>query len=113
MKKKIAVIMAAGAMVTALSLAGCARGPTRVEMEYGVSYRTALMSQTLDPHAEKNLEPVYGLQGPAAELAAQRYRRSFAIGQTGASSSALTAGAGSGQLSGSSGLGTGSAQLIK
>lgn len=59
-----------------LVAAGCA-GPSRVEMDYGTSYKLAKFNQTLDSEAEKNLEPVIGLDGAPAKMNAERYRKSF------------------------------------
>jgi len=58
-------------------LAGCAVGPTRVEMDYGTSCKTALMSQTLNPEAEKNLDPVTGMDGVSAYATMKKYQKSF------------------------------------
>jgi hypothetical protein len=35
------------------------------------------MNQTLDPKAEKNLEPVYGLDGPIAQKVMDKYGKEF------------------------------------
>lgn len=50
---------------------------SRVEMDYGTSYRLAIANQTLNPGAAKNLEPVAGLEGPAAQKAHERYIKGF------------------------------------
>ena len=64
------------AMIT-LFLAGCATEPSRVEMDYGTSYKLAIHNQTLNPDAEKNIEPVYGIEGQIAEKNVEKYRKSF------------------------------------
>ena len=56
-------------------LAGCA--PTRLEMDYGTSYRLARTQQILLPEGEKNLAPQEGLDGKAAQLSLERYRKTF------------------------------------
>jgi hypothetical protein len=56
-------------------LAGCA--PTRLEMDYGNSYRLASAQQILLPEGEKNLAPQEGLDGKAAQHALERYRKTF------------------------------------
>jgi hypothetical protein len=60
---------------TFLLISGC--GPTRLEMDYGTSHKLQVVNQTLDPAAEKNLTPVYGMDGPAADKALQKYRKEF------------------------------------
>ena len=45
---------------------GCAQ-QTALSKNWGRSFETARYNQTLNPEAEKNLEPVVGLEGPAAE----------------------------------------------
>ncbi len=57
-------------------LIGCA-GPSRVEMDYGTSYKLNKFNQILDPEAEKNLQPVVGFDGVAAGNAVERYRKGF------------------------------------
>ncbi len=52
-------------------------GPTRLEMDYGTSYKLAKFNQTLNPEAEKNLEPVTGFDGGAAQATIGRYRKGF------------------------------------
>ena len=56
--------------------AGCA-GPTRLEKDYGTSYRLQLANQTLNPEAYLNLKPVTGLEAPAAENLMRKYYKSF------------------------------------
>jgi hypothetical protein len=50
---------------------------SRVEMDYGTSFKLAKFNQTLNPDAEKNLEPVTGFDGGAAEATLGRYRKGF------------------------------------
>lgn len=56
--------------------AGCA-GPTRLAMDYGTSYKLSKFNQILNPEAEKNLEPVTGFDGGAAQAVMERYRTGF------------------------------------
>jgi hypothetical protein len=56
--------------------AGCA-GPTRLAMDYGNSHKLSTLNQTLNAEAEKNLEPVMGLDGQAAQATMERYREGF------------------------------------
>ncbi len=71
-KTSVAIGLLAGFLV----LTGCA-GPTRLEMDYGTSYKLAKFNQTHDPEAEKNLEPVTGFGGGAARAVMERYQKSF------------------------------------
>jgi hypothetical protein len=45
--------------------------------DYGNSYNAAKTGQILNPGASKNLEPVTGLSGKAAESNMNKYRGSF------------------------------------
>lgn len=56
---------------------GCA-GTTELDRNWGRSFDTAKSSQILNPDAQKNLEPVVGLGGGAAEMIMEAYRGSFA-----------------------------------
>ncbi len=59
----------------ALFTTGCKA--TRLERDYGNSFRLAKSNQILNPEATENLEPVYGLDGQAAEAVTGRYREGF------------------------------------
>ena len=52
-------------------------GPGRLEMDYGTSYKLAKFNQTLNPDAEKNLQPVTGFDGPAAKNTLDKYQKDF------------------------------------
>src|SRR4030042_5452640 len=55
---------------------GCA-GPTRLEMDYGTSFNLSKFNQILNPEAEKNLEPVTGLDGGVAQATIGVYKKGF------------------------------------
>lgn len=55
---------------------GCA-GPSRLEMDFGTSFKLTQSNQILDPEAEKNIEPVTGFDGGAAQAAIEKYRKDF------------------------------------
>jgi hypothetical protein len=57
-------------------ISACAQ-PTRLDKNYGRSFKEARVNQTLDPEAEKNLEPVTGLDGKAAQASIEKYRKAF------------------------------------
>jgi len=61
----------------AIFLLACAARPTRVQKNFGKSVEQAKVNQILDPEAEKNLEPVTGLDGKAAKGAIEKYRMTF------------------------------------
>jgi len=69
--------------IFSVSLWGCAGNvpePQRIDylnMNFGNSFESAKNSQILNPDAEKNLEPVVGLDGKAAEYTVDRYKKSF------------------------------------
>ena len=72
--KKVFCIMAS-LIGASLLISGCA--PSRLEMDYGTSYKLAKFNQTLNPAAETNLEPVYGMDGEAAQKVIEKYRKDF------------------------------------
>lgn len=75
-------IVLAGLIACAVWLSGCAA--SRLEMDYGTSYKLSKMNQTLNPDAEKNLAPVEGISGQAAQIAADKYEKSFGKSAPGA-----------------------------
>jgi len=46
-------------------------------MDYGTSHKLAKFNQTLNPGAEKNLEPVTGFDGGAAQATIGKYHKGF------------------------------------
>lgn len=71
-KKSFLLIGIAGIFLLTVSCVA-----SRVEMDYGTSFKLAKFNQTLNPQAEKNLEPVTGFDGSAAQAAVGRYRKGF------------------------------------
>ncbi len=74
MRKTIAII--AILSFTAGLLISCA-APTRVETDYGTSYKLQKYNQIANPDAEKNLKPVEGLDGQAAAAAMTKRHKEF------------------------------------
>lgn len=74
MKRKLMVILTVSSIL-ALCVAGCA--PTRLETDFGTSFQLQKFNQTLNPEAEKNLSPVVGLRGEAANKAVEKYYKGF------------------------------------
>jgi len=77
MNKSISnVALAALFGVTVLS--GCAVDPAPVvSEEMGQAVRAAQATQTLNPEASKNSDPVSGIDGVAAKNAVSTYQKSF------------------------------------
>ena len=74
MRKTIAIILSLS--FTAGLLISCA-APTRVEMDYGTSYKLQVFNQTANPAAEKSLAPVQGLDSRASLGAVDKYHKEF------------------------------------
>lgn len=65
-------------------IAGCASTTTPYyEQHYGEAVRTAVAQQTINPDASKNMDPVAGLDGKAAEQTMNNYDKSFSKPDTG------------------------------
>lgn len=63
-------------LIAALSVfSGC--GATLLDKNWGRSLESAKSNQILNPEAGKNLEPVVGLDGQAAEITLGTYREGF------------------------------------
>ncbi|MHB8110709.1 MAG: pilus assembly protein [Syntrophorhabdaceae bacterium] len=62
-------------LALAFFVGGCAS--SRLETDYGTSHKLAIMEQTVNPEAEKNLGPVEGIDGQAAQFILDRYHRGF------------------------------------
>ncbi|MCE5262618.1 MAG: hypothetical protein LLG97_03675 [Deltaproteobacteria bacterium] len=74
MKNTIAMI--ALAAFAAGLLTSCA-SPTRLETDYGTSYKLQKYNQIANPDAEKNLKPVEGLDAQAAAAAMTKRQKEF------------------------------------
>jgi|LGVE01.1.fsa_nt_gb hypothetical protein len=74
LKTTIAFIGLVGIMIACL---GCAEAPSRLGAHYGESVQQALSNQILHPEASKNLGPQEGLDGQAAEIVMDEYRKTF------------------------------------
>lgn len=72
MYKKLMLIVA---LALTLLITGC--GMTRLERDFGTSHKLARFNQTLNPEAEKNLAPVVGMSGQAAQHVVEKYNREF------------------------------------
>ncbi len=75
MKKTFFVLI--NLLVIVMLLGGCNIFESRLEKDYGNSYRLAIENQTLNPEAEKNLEPVYGIDGNIANITVDSFQKGF------------------------------------
>ncbi len=75
MKKTFFVLI--NLLVIVMLLGGCNVFESRLEKDYGNSYRLAIVNQTLNPEAEKNLEPVYGIDGKTANIILESFQKDF------------------------------------
>ncbi len=62
-------------MAAIILLGGCAS--SRVENDFGTSHKLAVINQTLNANAEKNLQPVDGIDGQSAQKILDKYHGSF------------------------------------
>ena len=72
MKNTCAGIVAVIFMIT-FAFAGC--GHDNLKKNWGSAYNSAKQNQIANPDASKNLEPVVGLDGAAAEKAMKDYQQ--------------------------------------
>ena len=70
----------AAVVFTIVFIAGCGHYGALTD-DYGKSYNMAKQGQILNPDASKNLEPVTGLNGTAAEAVMKKYNDSFKKGK--------------------------------
>lgn len=71
-----AVFYIFGMTLSIFLMTACAL-PTRVDKNFGKSVKQAQINQILDPEGERNLEPVIGLDGNAAQAGIKKYRKAF------------------------------------
>jgi hypothetical protein len=65
------------ACATAVMILLSACAASRLDADFGTSYKLAKINQVLNPDAEKNLEPVYGLDGIAVQYIMDKYYAGF------------------------------------
>lgn len=75
MKKTYFVLI--NLLVIVMLPGGCTVSESRLEQDYGNSHRLAIVNQTLNPEAEKNLEPVYGIDGTTANIIVESFQKGF------------------------------------
>ena len=52
-------------------------GPSRLEMDYGTSFKLQKFNQTANLEAGKKVEPAEGMDGKAAQAAKENYQKGF------------------------------------
>lgn len=57
------------------SLTACV--PSRLDMNYGMSFKRQKLNQIADPDAGKELDPAEGVNGKAAEAIMVKYQKGF------------------------------------
>ena len=93
MNKTRIVLFLSMLIATALVCSACAT-PSKVADNWGTAYYAQKQGQIVNPDASKNLQPVEGLYGQAAEAAMGQYIKSFAGKSNSQSSSMGTLGIG-------------------
>lgn len=73
MKRMISVSLCCFFLIA--SLAACA--PSRLDMDYGMSFKLQKLNQIADLEAGKKVEPVEGVNGKAAEATMGKYQKGF------------------------------------
>jgi len=68
-------LLSTGLFFLATSLAACA--PSRLEMDYGTSFKLQKFNQTADLEAGKKVEPAEGMDGKAAQGTMEKYQKGF------------------------------------
>jgi ABC-type oligopeptide transport system substrate-binding subunit len=74
-KMKKSFLLLSGLIFLAASLAACA--PSRLEMDYGTSFKLQKFNQIADLEAGKKVEPAEGIDGKAAQGTMEKYQKSF------------------------------------
>ena len=68
-----AFLLLGAAILSNTMLAGCVHTSPQADRDFGSAVRAAVASQTLDPAAAANTNPVTGMDGTSARLAHQRH----------------------------------------
>ena len=68
-------LLLSGLIFLAASMTACA--PSRLEMDYGTSFKLQKFNQTADLEAGKKVEPAEGMDGKAAQVTKEKYQKGF------------------------------------
>lgn len=77
MKYKIAALMGVLLLMLSFSVVRAEQKKSRVATDFGTSYKLQKFNQILNPDAEKNLAPVEGYEGAAAQKSVNKYLNKF------------------------------------
>ena len=72
-------LMISRIIIAASLVSACSGTETLSHRNWGKSYETVVYNQTLNPDADKSLNPVDSLDGQAAENNLQKYRDGFKV----------------------------------
>ena len=86
---KTHIVLSVIMLTVAALICGACATPSRVADNWGTAYYAHRNGQTLNPDASKNLQPVEGLYGQAAEAAMGQYLKSFTEQASQGSSSSM------------------------
>lgn len=89
--KSLSLSVVGAVSLFALLGSGCTR-PTTLGANTGIAYNVAKQNQTLDPSASDKLDPVVGLDGRAAAIEMDTYRKTFESPDAGFDKSVVTTG---------------------
>lgn len=70
-------VLSALLVILTVSMGYAEMQKSRLELDYGTSAKLAKFNQILNPDADKNLEPVSGLNGNAAQENMKKYVKGF------------------------------------
>ena len=68
-------LLLSGLFFLATTLVACS--PSRLEMDYGTSFKLQKFNQIADPEAGKKVELAEGMDGRAAEATKEKYQKGF------------------------------------
>jgi hypothetical protein len=74
---KTHIVLSMIILTVAAMVCGACATPSRVADNWGTAYYAQKQGQVVNPDASKNLQPVEGLYGQAAEAAMGKYLKSF------------------------------------
>jgi len=77
MKSTTLKFMLAASLVSTMLTAGCAATTPNLDQKFGEALNIAKAQQIINPDASQNTNPVYGVDGQAANAAINRYHRSY------------------------------------
>lgn len=88
------VINAGALCALVLGLTGCVAQTPNLDSHFGEAVNMVTAQQTLNPEASRNVNPVKGMDGPAAMHAYKNYEKSYAKPEQQANPFAIGVGAG-------------------